>query len=274
VEIYRWRPRGRVLDYACNHVFGVRHVLSQLPATRTNFGDELGPLIVKLMLERLNISPALSSRLSPRPTFFSIGSVLPLVRNGDHVWGTGHLGGSDDLRPNLKNLNVHATRGPLSREILERKGLNLSEPTFGDPGVLTALLLPIEAYRSNPNPKSILIPHIDDSLPSSLPPEFQVVSANSPVRQVICAIAQAEVVVTSSLHAKIIADAFGTPSVIYKGRTTTKFKFDDYALGAGQDELPFEHDAGKALNQAPYVPKSSGRVARDLLTAFPRTIWN
>lgn len=274
MEVYRWRPRSRIADFAANRLFGVRHTLAHMPARRPNFGDELGPLIVDAVLERLEISRSFMSRLAPRPTFFSIGSVLPLVRNGDHVWGTGHLGGDAALASNLKQLNVYATRGPLSAEILESHGLLEDGIAYGDPGILTPLLFPDTSTLYTSPSRGILIPHIDDDLPKSLPSGFRIIKATAPVIQVIQAVANAEMVVTSSLHAKILADSFGIPSVIYKGRTTTKFKFDDYALGSGQEEQAFAVDSCAAIDQAPYLPKPSGAAADELLRVFPKTIWN
>ena len=274
MEIYRWRPRTRISDFVANRVFGVRHVLSRFPARMPNFGDELGPLIVHALLERLGISRSLLSKLTPRPTFFSIGSVLPLVRNGDHVWGTGHLGGKAALVPDLSKLNVYATRGPLSRQILKSHGVPIAGATFGDPGILAPTLFSFAPKRVTSPRNPILIPHIDDHIPRNLPRDLQVITASTPVMRVIEAVAKADLVVTSSLHAKILADSYGTPSVIYRGRTTTKFKFDDYALGAGQDELHFAVDSGRALDEAPYVPRPSGKVAEQLVRAFPKNIWS
>ena len=186
----------------------------------------------------------------------------------------GTLGGGETFMPYLNHLNVHATRGPLTQEVLERHGVPIPRPSYRDPGILSALLFPAQSGSNNDHHKSILIPHIDDNLPRYLPEGFQVVTATTPVMRVMKTIAQADVVITSSLHAKILADTFGVPSVIYKGRTTTKFRFDDYALGAGQDELPFAEDASRALNEAPYIPKSLNRAVERLLFAFPKTIWN
>jgi pyruvyltransferase len=172
----------------------------------------------------------------------------------------------------VNNLHIHALRGPLTRELVNKAGIEGTPEIFGDPALLLPLFFPgDDSFSAERTP--LIIPHIDDELPKNLPEGSRVVRPSQTLDSILGAIWTSSVVVTSSLHAKILSDAYGVPSVIYEGKTTDQFKFDDYALGAGQKEIRLAHSFSQAIESQPYQPVTDPGVVDRLLESFPKNIW-
>lgn len=87
MEIYSYKPGGRIDDYVAyrSRLYRTR-IQQRLPGPR-NFGDELGPIIVKRLLELHKLRKSRSNS-----TLFTVVSVISMVSNGDSVWGERSLG--------------------------------------------------------------------------------------------------------------------------------------------------------------------------------------
>lgn len=204
--------RGRALSRYARY-FALSKTLS-LPLTyvptywwdqRRNFGDQLTPAL----LPSLGIAPI---HQPPRHAALAgVGSVLEHLPSdySGVVWGSGLM---FDRSIRLPRAEVIAVRGTLSAERLD-----LTEGfVTGDPG----LLLVAKAQKNRTKREPVLIPHyrhqghaLWGKLRSHLGPNTGLIDVRWRPSVVARRIAGASLVITSSLHGLITADANGIPAV-------------------------------------------------------------
>jgi pyruvyltransferase len=260
VAVLHWNPhrprfRGRV---------GKR-----LPLTAPvgNFGDLLGPEIVRRM-RRLHGG---SGSAATRSRLLSVGSILHFAHDGDVVWGSGVNGRIPLEEYRDVRLDVRAVRGPLTARFLEDRGATVPQ-VFGDPALLVPRLMPELA----PGPSAsrddyVIVPNLHDHAAVARDP--RTIDPRSPWQQVVGRIARARTVYASSLHGLVIAEAFGVPALRITARLEQDFKYEDYALGSGEDLLPVFPDLPAAL-AAPRAGRAAFRPDPDrLMEAFPHDLW-
>ncbi|MBD1396954.1 polysaccharide pyruvyl transferase family protein [Pontibacter sp. JH31] len=217
-------------------------------AKSTNFGDALNIPLVEYLSEKKALPYKYlllsNKRLKQLDHYTVIGSILQSAKEGSLVWGSGFISNTNSVIKRPKK--VYAVRGPLTREIYLKNKIDCPA-VFGDP----ALLLPF-IY----NPQSIerckigIIPHYIDKKSSWL---FKQKNKHNVVvidietgynwEQFLNQVLKCKVVITSSLHAIIIANAYNIPSiwVSFSDKITGgNFKFRDYYLSVGkQITTPF-----------------------------------
>lgn len=216
-----------------------------------NMGDLLNELIIenifgykviqsgRLDCHTSGIGSSLSSffppktKMPPKPKYFIqklYGQILPI-----QIWSTGFISYSNDEHYCVRKVNnVASVRGELSKKRLEGiLGKKLDVPT-GDGGLLASSLI------DNKNEKKFsigIIPHFKEKHE----PRFKELQANynnsviidltDEPMNVIKAISQCEVIISSSLHGLVVADSFGIPNMrlVYSDKLLGDgFKFDDY----------------------------------------------
>lgn len=169
--------------------------------------------------------------------FLVVGSVLHQVDRNAIIWGAGFI--SENSRLREKPRMICAVRGPLTREIIIKQGLDCPE-VYGDP----ALLYP-RFYKPPMHKKYRLgiVPHFVDQR-SPLLDQFRnkdevlIIDVTGGINKFVDEICSCEKIASSSLHGIIAADAYGIPStwinfsdnVIGKG-----FKFRDYFASVGRN---------------------------------------
>ena len=188
-----------------------------------NFGDQLSPVIIKSIFN-LNVkyaSPSQSNKL------VSCGSVLSVAKPGDIVWGSG----CKDEALNLQGINIYGVRGPLTLEKCIQYSANIQSASLGDP----ALLLP-KFYQPTQIPylkgKILVLPHFLDTSnwidTLSHDQSFVILSLSTPDwKAIVNCIYSCDLVLSSSLHAIIVADAYKKPSILLKC-SEPDFKYYDY----------------------------------------------
>jgi pyruvyltransferase len=246
VELTYWQPRGWV-----------------------NFGDELSRTVVSLMLARRGITLQDEAR-GPRQ-LLAIGSVVHYARRGAVLWGTGINGDRPLWIDKLSELDVRAVRGPETRRLLIEAGHDVPE-VYGDP----ALLLPeLTGDRfACLNRQGIgYVPHLSQMgrLPR-VPPGVSVIDPRQSWNRAVEMILSSELVLSSSLHGLIVADAFGIPSrYVRESDAISIFKFDDYYKGTGRPNYRFATSVAEAITLgAEAVPVFDAARLRD---AFPYDLW-
>ena len=142
-----------------------------------------------------------------------IGSSMKYVRPDDYVWGTGCI---DEYHVGNKPKKVYSVRGPLTRDVLLKRGWDVPE-VYGDP----ALLFP-KVYNPTIEKKYKigLIPHcVDfhslDGLKSINHMEdmgIKIINVTSGIYEFIDQLKECEIIISSSLHGLIAADAYGIPN--------------------------------------------------------------
>lgn len=196
-----------------------------------NFGDILNPYLAeKLIKKEINwIDP----KYYEKENYLLIGSILSDTNQNSIVWGSGFISENSFCKEVPKK--VLAVRGPKSREKLLEQGISCPE-VYGDP----ALLLP-KFY----NPKNILkkyeigiIPHYVDKnhvFLSKMKNNMKKINIidiqNNNVENFIDEVLKCKLIISSSLHGIIVADAYNIPSYWIRFSEDIvggNFKFLDY----------------------------------------------
>jgi pyruvyltransferase len=221
-----------------------------------NFGDLLGPLIVRELVTELGLRPA-----KERRRLLAIGSVLHFGRPGDVVWGAGRnakAGAPPD------GLDVRAVRGP-------RTAADYPDAVVGgDPALLLGGLRPDLLVDPARRTGVAVVPNLNELVEVS--DRRAVVSPRAPLAQVLRSIARSRLVVGSSLHGVIVAEALGVPARAVRAVAEPAFKYEDYYLATGRD--PDEVVAG-SVEEAMDRGGAPAPVwdPTPLLSAFPAELW-
>ncbi len=91
------------------------------------------------------------------------------------------------------------------------------------------------------------------------------------MRNTIYDISQSEIIISSSLHGIILADAFGIDSIILKSNHENPFKYNDYLLGTGREVFKFPENLEKALKSKP-IEKCNFDYQK-LINSFPLHLY-
>jgi pyruvyltransferase len=237
------------------------------PSDQTqNFGDHLSAIIVSRLLSYFN--HVLDEAVAQPARLLAVGSILHFARDGDTIWGSGVNGKVQVSEHRFRKLDVRAVRGPITREFLMKRGVSVPE-IYGDPALLLPRLFPGRFRASGLRPY-VVVPNIHDL--TSLSRESNIVSPLLAWNTCVERILEASLVISSSLHGIVIAEAFGIPARYLRiTETEHMLKYQDYALGTGRKEIEPAHSIAEALEmggmQAPIFNEDA------LLGAFPIDLW-
>ncbi|QAU48691.1 polysaccharide pyruvyl transferase family protein [Bradyrhizobium guangzhouense] len=247
VELFFWRPDDGTI----------------------NFGDYLSLVVVEQQLRRSGYT--LADETSRQARMFAIGSVLHYARNDDVIWGSGINGrqGQNDLNRRVQTLDIRAVRGPRTQEILRRRGLSVPD-IFGDPALLLPRLFPDRFQRRGVRPW-IFVPNLHDLNMIDHGPA-NVVSPLGSWNRRIEAILEAELVLASSLHGLIVAEAYGIPArYVRLSDGEAEFKYRDYYEGTGRFDVEFASSLEEGREMGGAAPLSFKHDS--LMDAFPIDLW-
>lgn len=244
-----------------------------------NFGDALNPFLVSYLSNKKVYSYRQLMIKPNEPVYSVIGSILDNqdIKNLE-VWGSGFISAEGKFKTLPQK--VHAVRGPLSREIVLKHGIDCPE-VYGDPGLLLPLF-----FNSNKTKEYKLgvIPHFVDKdnpfmnqLLETYPNDVLLIDIESDFQKVIDDVNRCDHIISSSLHGLIVADAYGIPSlwVEFSDKVIGQgFKFKDYMLSVNKSQLdpivinsmidlndllsrftfePIQFDQQKLLNACPFL---------------------
>lgn len=170
--------------------------------------------------------------------YMVIGSILHRMDKKCIIWGSGFI--SDNITIKEKPLKICAVRGPKSRKIFLKNGIECPD-IYGDPG----LLYP-KFYNPIIEKKYLLgiVPHYVDYNNPLLDkfkkdPKVLVIDVMSGINRFVDNILSCNYVASSSLHGIIAADAYNIPSLWIKLSDKIKggnFKFLDYLKSVKRNE--------------------------------------
>jgi len=249
---------------------------------RTNFGDLIGPLLVKGLTGREPKN--MKDTDETGPCLVTVGSVLNLLeRGGTEIWGSGliaplHAKSIQHLSAR-KPLKIHAVRGWRTyKELTQKLGWNVPR-VFGDP----ALLLP-RTFEPAPQASHhpVIIPHYQHAKHfQSVSEKFSVLDVERSAEEVVSDIANATAVVSTSLHGIIVAQAYGVPWIWLRIKDVTlagdQFKFEDFFSVLNREQVAeisvesnqiSDHLIRSLISRAS-LPKNKFDF-NNLLDAFPR----
>lgn len=274
MDLFRWAPRTP-LPLRPRRLFKWTNKLPIAPVVQ-NFGDLLSEDIVRYMVNEKGLES------NKRETYgnkrlFAIGSIIHFLESGDIVWGSGVNGKHISDLSYKPDVEFHAVRGPLSRDLLEGVGYEVPA-VYGDPGLLAPLVYKREDLLNDSlQSKSItLIPNLND-LPGwrneivELGKEYRLVSPLDSSVRVVEQIINSEVIITSSLHGFILAEAYGIPRALVASGAEPIFKYEDYVAGTGRSNFQIHSSIKKA---ASHISDEKLNIdVEPLVKSFPIHLW-
>lgn len=230
-----------------------------------NLGDALSPIIVKSVLAER--APAAGEPANRR--LLAIGSVLNHADTGAVLWGTGFNSKKGRSSYAFDSVDPRAVRGPRTKAFLAGFGVEVPE-IYGDPGLLISRYFPraVKADRDY-----VVIPHYNERN-GKFGDHPTLSTRGDNVRRFADGICRARLVISSSLHGLIIAEAYGIPAVLlFNGNGEELEKYHDYYEGTGRDAFPIAASVAEALMLTPAVLPEVAAIQRRLLEAFPLDLW-
>lgn len=249
VQLTYWRPNGNY----------------------NNFGDDLSKVVVSLMLAARGMT--LLDEAQTDRQLLAIGSVLHFAKDGATVWGSGINGKIGEHRYGFTSLDVRAVRGPLTAEALRQRG-TMCPDVFGDPALLLPKLCGAR-FLNKPRQGTIFVPNLNDQLAGvdyKAPEGVRVVSPMQSWNRCVAEITSAELVLSTSLHGIVVAEAYGIPArMVRLSEHENTFKYRDYYLGTGRDNVRWATSVVEAQEmQGEHPPRID--LAK-LAAAFPFDLW-
>lgn len=239
-----------------------------------NFGDELSRVVVELMLARKGAT--LSDAVATPRHLVSVGSVLHLAREGSVIWGTGLHGSMPEECHHYCQLDVRATRGPITRRFLAQRGIAAPE-VYGDPGLLVAHLTgdrfaPTGEFEVGFVPNMHDLPFLAQTKVIEQHPCMRLINPLRAWNEVIADITRHRMILASSLHGVVIAEAFGIPACFVRLTEHEPLqKYEDYFEGTGR-RLRYASSVREGLDMA-----GADRTFRfdpePLVASFPYDLW-
>ncbi|MCM3697157.1 polysaccharide pyruvyl transferase family protein [Microbacterium oleivorans] len=224
-----------------------------------NFGDLIGPEVVRTL-----VGNATRSRPGDR-RLLAVGSILHFAEDDDVVWGSGINGKIPLSQIRAIRLDVRAVRGPLTADVLRKRGVAVPD-VFGDPALLYPALNDIK--RATPTRPLTIVPNLHDE--ETWRHRAEALSPRLPIREVVATIAQSEFVAASSLHGLVIADALGVPASMLQPSKEDLFKYQDYYEGTGRRMPKVCATIAETLDQPADLLRWS---PTSLIDAFPHDLW-
>lgn len=204
---------------------------------KENFGDLVG----KYLVEKISHKKAVFThpnkhkwkhKLSSKPIYVTVGSILAHVNKYCVVWGSGIINTNQLVKP-ARFLTV---RGPQTRKCLLDQGYSVPE-NYGDPALLLPRYYNPEIKKKN---KIGIIPHYTDYkevIEQYTDKNIKIIDLmTSSVEDTTREILACEHIVSSSLHGLIVAHAYGIPAVWIKFSDQLfgdDIKFQDYFESVG-----------------------------------------
>lgn len=228
-----------------------------------NFGDGLTRLIVESVSGQ---QVRYVDQHDPIAKLHAIGTNAHFAKAGDHLWGTGVRFKAPSPS---KGVTIHAVRGPDSRNVFLKYGFDCPE-VYGDPALLLSRF-----YRPKREKRKgiAVLPHYHDRRLRG--GDYRLSVEDEPF-EVVDQIASAEILVTSSLHAMLVADVFEVPVALvrYSEHLPAEplFKYVDYLHSTGRDDFVqmdvTPEQAAKRPLPTPVFPD-----LQKLVDAFPHHVW-
>lgn len=200
---------------------------------KSNFGDDLNIYLLKkfqpsLKVVKYAINPLFKNRL------YFIGSIIKYDLTNSIILGSGIIQKNQFIKNHPKL--VLSVRGPLTRKQLLDNNISCPEK-YGDP----ALIMPL-VYNPKISKKFKygIVPHFKDKfLPIFANFDYEnttMIDIQSDIESFITRVLECEIILSSSLHGLIIADAYNIKSKWIKISENVNgegFKFQDYYASLG-----------------------------------------
>jgi pyruvyltransferase len=225
-----------------------------------NFGDMLSSVIVQHMSRG---TPVLVSK-NYEGKLLAVGSIIHRVAKRDLIWGSGSI--SEEIIRPPTTARFFAVRGPLTRRSLQADVPEI----YGDP----VMLLPrVYSPRRKKQFRVGIVPHLVDGEALDVKdPSILKIDVRAIWSAVVDRIVSCDLILSSSLHGLIVAEAYGVPAawVTVTGRVKGGgFKFRDYYLSTDRDPpspIPWRKALSHETRYLTFPPRFD---TRPLVDAWP-----
>lgn len=255
---YRWMTRHQVILFYWHR--------QSFP----NLGDELSPIIVEWMLNQRGLS--LTTRTKKRREFSAVGSIIGKLHQHT-IWGSGFLSANQAIyAARLRKVfhsDIRAIRGPLTRQALLAFIEDVPE-IYGDPAILMPLIYP--GKKLEKKYQVSLITHHQHPIENTELHQISILTRDYSF--FIDEILRSELVISSSLHGIILAEAYGVPAIwLNNGPKEQVFKFIDWYYSTNRYAIK-AIDSLEQINPqlAMPIPDLEG-MRQDLINCFPYDLW-
>lgn len=241
-----------------------------------NLGDYLSEVVVKHIINKHGLS--LSSAIPSTQNLYAIGSILQTAYHNTVVWGSGFLNDpfgsriSSILHNNhFRKLDIRAVRGPKTHDSLKKLGHTCPE-IYGDPAIIMPeIYAPKERVITK---RYSVVQHFTDK--STCDHTIPILTTD--YIGFIDKICSSELIISSSLHGIILAEAYGVPAILYLPANTQNnlslYKYEDYYYGTERYSFPIAHTIQEALTLKPCPLPNLTEQRKMLISTFPIDLWN
>lgn len=239
-----------------------------------NLGDYLAEIIVDYMLSLKKIDR--NKYIAHRKNLYTVGSILGTGMCNATVWGSGYIDkyivGSTykKILPKLRQLDIRAVRGPLTREVLLSAGYTCPE-IYGDPAILLPLIYTPNTPPDLPKDDYKIVRHFTDNTECQ-----NIISVlTKDYRNFVDQIVTSKKIISSSLHGIIIAESYGIPAVLYMPECVKEkeFKYRDYYYSTGRMSFPIAKTLEEAIKITPCDVPDMRILQKNLIDCFPYDLW-
>ena len=243
-----------------------------------NLGDYFGVIVVNWMLQRKGLS--LDDYVEKKKHLLTVGSGAVKSYQNMTIWGSGVERELPQRfrrffqRSWYRKLDIRAVRGPKSRDYLMKLGHKVPD-VYGDPAILMPLIYKDITGGDNGCDVSIIPQLVTEKGIREKYPDAHIISMNTnDYKSVIDQIVQSKLIISSSLHGVILADAYGVPSVWYRGLgKDIDFKYLDYYASTGRKPGTIPTTIEEAMNTEPMPLPDLKPLQEGLLQSFPYDLW-
>lgn len=230
-----------------------------------NVGDWLSLIVVDHMKAQHNIHTDTAAKGTKH--LYAIGSIIDGGYQDATIWGSGlHRGRRRYWWRHLRKLDIRCVRGPETRSVLMDHGYACPE-IYGDPAILMPLIYQPERVEKVYDYR--VVPHMifGTGYPNALSP------ATNDWRAFIDEIVRSKLVISSSLHGIILAEAYGIPAILLHNNNLSLFKYKDYYSSTGRYTFPIAQSVEEALSMTPAEIPDFTNMQKNLIDVFPVDLW-
>lgn len=234
-----------------------------------NLGDMLSPVVVNHMLSLKNISPDKS--VSTCRHLYAVGSILTAGLQDATVWGSGVLNASLTYRLQNRKLDIRAVRGPITCTILRDYGFEVPE-IYGDPAIILPEIYPVLSKRKIA--EFGLVIHKDYVLEKKEIPNniLRLDICTSDYKKFIDDLVSVNIIISSSLHGIILAEAYGIPAILLKPQIDV-IKYYDYYYSTGRTNFVVANTIEEAMQMDPPPLPDTSTLRKNLKNSFPYDLY-
>lgn len=237
-----------------------------------NVGDYLSKIVFGMLMQHFNIKSYWTGKTR---CIAHIGSIIQFLGQDCVIYGSGFLfrwAMPRFARKKLR-LDVRAVRGPLTRSILIELGYKVPE-VYGDPAILLPLFY-TPTIKDNNKYDFIVIPHESHYKDYKDKPYPVLSTLTNDWEKFINEICSSKLVISSSLHGIIIAEAYGIPAIFLdETENSDQLKYEDYYLSTGRNKYVKAKTVEKCLKLTPEKVPDFTQMRNNLLNSFPKDLFN